>query len=136
MKLFGWKGATATSRPALSRAFMWAGGTLGDWPDGYEAQVRAAIYGNPVAQRAARLVSEAAGGARLKATSAQPQEASEALALVNRTSAGQCLVETLALHLLLHGNGYVQILPDLDGRPGELFALRPERVKVDVNAGG
>ena len=47
---------------------------------------------------------------------------------MRHVSAGQGLIETLALHLLLHGNGFVQIIPDADGEPYELFALRPERV--------
>jgi HK97 family phage portal protein len=50
--------------------------------------------------------------------------------LVSATSAGQALLETLASQLLLHGNGYVQVLRDADGQPAELFALRPERVRV------
>jgi HK97 family phage portal protein len=56
--------------------------------------------------------------------------------LVTATSAGQSLVETLAAHLLLHGNGYVQILKDASGTPVELFALRPERVKVMTGPDG
>jgi HK97 family phage portal protein len=50
--------------------------------------------------------------------------------LVLATSAGQSLLETLAAHLLLHGDGFIQIMRDAAGRPLELFALRPERVSV------
>ncbi len=57
-------------------------------------------------------------------------------ALVAATSAGQGLLETLAAHLLLHGNGYVQILRDADGRPAELFALRPDRVSIEPDERG
>jgi HK97 family phage portal protein len=39
-------------------------------------------------------------------------------------------------HLLLHGNAYLQVLLDADGVPAELFALRPERVSVEADAGG
>ena len=85
---------------------------------------------NPVAQRAVRLVAEGVGGAPL----APAEDA--ALALVTATSAGQSLLETLAAQLLLHGNGYVQIRRDGDGRPIELFALRPERVSVIAGADG
>ena len=46
------------------------------------------------------------------------------------------LLETVASQLLLHGNAYVQLLLDAAGEPGELFALRPERVKVEADAGG
>src|SRR3546814_12575070 len=58
------------------------------------------------------------------------------LRLVAATSGGQGLVETLASQLLLHGNGYVQILTDGAGAPAELFALRPERVTVEADARG
>ena len=55
MKLFGWKGAATAPRPVLSRAYMMGGQALGAWPSAYEAQVRAAMLANPVAQRAVRL---------------------------------------------------------------------------------
>jgi phage portal protein BeeE len=45
-------------------------------------------------------------------------------------------METLAISLLLHGNGYVQILPDTHGAPAELFALRPERVSIEADPRG
>jgi hypothetical protein len=135
MKLFGWKGAAAP-RPVLSRASSVGVGMLGEWPSGYEAQVRAAVSANPVAQRAVRLVSEACGGAAVIASGASATENARALDLVRHVSAGQGLIETLALHLLLHGNGFVQIIPDADGEPYELFALRPERVSVDYDNNG
>jgi HK97 family phage portal protein len=56
--------------------------------------------------------------------------------LLTRCSAGQGLVETLTSHLLLHGNGYVQVMAGADGKPGELYALRPERVSVEADARG
>lgn len=136
MKLFGWKGAAAAPRPVLSRAYAIGGPALGEWPSNYEAQVRAAVLANPVAQRAVRLVSEAAGGAAVVASGASAADNALALDMVRHASAGQGLVETLALHLLLHGNGFVQIVPDAEGEPTELFALRPERMSVDVNANG
>lgn len=60
----------------------------------------------------------------------------DAVALVSARSGGQALLETVALHLLLHGNAYVQILEGADGGPGELYALRPDRVTVEVDSGG
>ncbi len=90
----------------------------------YHTAVRDSFLSNPVAQRAVRIVSEGVGQAPL--TSTDPKLS----ALVNATSAGQSLVETLAAHVLLHGNGYVQIIKDAAGKPVELFALRPDRVTV------
>lgn len=130
MKLFGWKAAgRVEARPALSRSGM-APAALGEWPQSYEAQVRAAYLGNAIAQRAVKLVAEGVGGA--------PVEASDPAlaALVAAPSGGQRLGETLAACLLLHGNAYVQVLAGPDGAVAELFALRPERVTVEPDASG
>jgi HK97 family phage portal protein len=40
------------------------------------------------------------------------------------------------VHLLLHGNAFVQLLCDGEGVPVELFALRPERVSIEADATG
>jgi HK97 family phage portal protein len=99
-------------------------------PYDYARAVRTAYLDNPVAQRAVRLVAEGLAGAPLRPTD-------PALArLIAATSAGQALLETLASHLLLHGNAYVQVLKDGRGRPAELFALRPERMQAVLGADG
>lgn len=141
MKLFGRKAGGHAPRPPLARAWLasgWAGGRNGggDWPQGYEAQLRAAILANPVAQRALRLVSEAAGGAALVASADSKGDAMAALALVQKRAAGQGLIETVAAHLVLHGNAYVQIGHGPDGRPASLYALRPDRVTIEADARG
>lgn len=131
MKFFGMKAAApADVRPVLARAWGTGAVALGEWPASYEAQLRAGVIGNPVAQRAMRLVSEGAGATALKV--AGVEDGARVLALVARASAGQGLVETLACHLLLHGNAYVQLIGGADGMPAELFALRPERVKREM----
>jgi HK97 family phage portal protein len=128
MKLFGRKSGGASARPALLRA-PWGVLTLGDWPRGYEAQVRAAYCENAVAQRAVRLVGESAGGAPLAGGERE-------VALASAASAGQSLIETAAIHLLLHGNAFLRVLCDADGEPAELYALRPERVTIEPDAQG
>ena len=61
MKWFGRKAGRAAARPFLVR--MWQGPmAVGEWPRSYEAQVREAYLGNPVAQRAVRVVAEGIGG--------------------------------------------------------------------------
>jgi HK97 family phage portal protein len=136
MKFFGAKGAQGDGRPVLARAWGTGAVVLGEWPASYEAQLRAGVMGNPVAQRAMRLVSEGAGGAALGAHGGDEADRERLLALVRGRSGGQSLVEALACHLLLHGNGYVQIVMGADGAPAELFALRPERVSVEGDARG
>ncbi|NNM76659.1 phage portal protein [Sphingomonas sp. ID1715] len=137
MKWFGRKAGREGARPALSRGFGMAFGS-GDWPRSYEAQVREAYALNPVAQRAVRLVAESVGAAPVLCS--EPEVAR----LVAATSGGQGLVETVASHLLLHGNAYVQILSGSQrpstalGTSGvrELYALRPDRVTVEADARG
>ena len=121
-------------RVPLARAYTspWifadAGG--GQAPFDYAPAVRRAYLENPVAQRAVRLVAEGIGGAPLVTAD------DRLLALITDTSAGQSLLETLASSLVLHSNAYVQVLKDARGQPVELFALRPERVRVIAGADG
>ena len=121
MKFFGRKSAgRADVRPALSRGFsLWNAASV---PRTYEERVREGYLTNPVAQRAVRMVAEGVAQAPLSATDMA------VLPLIRATTAGQGLLETVAMQLLLHGNAYVQVLCGADGRPAELFALRPERV--------
>ena len=99
-------------------------------PFDYQRAVGRAYLENPVAQRSVRLVAEGIGQAPLLPV--DPRLAT----LVMATSAGQKLLETLAAQLLLHGNGYVQVMKDGRGRPVELFALRPERVSAILGDDG
>ena len=99
-------------------------------PYEYSRSVRRAYLDNPVAQRAVRLAAESLGGAPLL-----PCDPTLAR-LVSASSAGQSLLETLASQVLLHGNGYVQVIKDASGRPVELFALRPDRVSVIAGEDG
>ena len=96
----------------------------------YARAITEGFLANPIAQRSVRLLAEGIGQAPLHCS--DPRLA----ALVTATSAGQSLIETLAANLLLHGNGYVQILKDASGTPVELFALRPDRVKVVLDHNG
>lgn len=132
--LAAFKGESTRLPLARGSASPWfftdCGGQGGRAPFEYNHAVRRAYLENPVAQRAVRLVSEGIGGAPLKPT--DPRLA----ALVSETSAGQSLLETLAAHLLLHGNAYVQVMKDARGVPVELFALRPERVSVVAGEDG
>jgi HK97 family phage portal protein len=128
------KGSGGTRVP-LARSFVspwsWAferGG--GRAPFEYRSAVRHAFLENPVAQRAVRIVADGVGSAPLCDCGERVRT------LVGATSAGQSLLETLAAHLLLHGNAFVQIARDGAGQPVELFALRPERVSVVPDGDG
>ena len=149
MRWWGRK-AGAVSRPALLRGLgpgSWpmASGEAG-WPRSYEAQVREAFLSNPVAQRAVRLVAEGVASVTVYAEAssgagapASPPGFTRSLspspAATGRMVTAQ-LLETIAAHLLLHGNAFVQLLQDGAGQPAQLFALRPERVRVEADASG
>jgi HK97 family phage portal protein len=126
--------AAVKAGPPAPRIPAWAAPFAGSAGD-YAGQVRAAFLGNPVAARAIRTITEGAGGAPLTATpSGHP-----ALALLRSCgfgASGPGLIETLAGHLLLHGNAYVEVGCGADGLPAALFALRPERVSVEVDGEG
>lgn len=149
MKLFGWKAAgRASARPGrsllqLTRPF--GGVVLGEWPRDYETQLRKGYMDNAIAQRAVRMVAEGVASAPLAVKLAgeggsdpagNPADADgrqdEVLSLLRETSGGQSLLETVAVHMLLHGNAYIEILQAPDGTPCQLYALRPERVKVEA----
>src|SRR3546814_4474993 len=66
-----------------------------------------------------RSVAEGAGGTALIVGGVGEDERRRVKALVTRCSSGQSLVETLASHLLLHGNAYVQVMTGADGRSEE-----------------
>jgi HK97 family phage portal protein len=113
-------------------------------PRSYEAQVREAYVGNAVAQRCVRLVAEAVGSVVVDwqdggSSAAPPPPAARAVPLPEQARGGllgASLLEAVATHLLLHGNAFVQVAQDGAGMPAGLFALRPERVKVEADAGG
>ena len=137
MRWFGRKAGRVAARPLLMRG--WAAPAGGDVPRSYEAQVREAYLGNPVAQRAVRLVAEGVAGTSVYVEDPGPPPPSASrtvpLPVPGRIVPPQ-LLETIAAQLLLHGNAFVQILCDAEGVPAELFALRPERVTVEPGAGG
>jgi HK97 family phage portal protein len=126
MKWFGRKSGREGARPVLTSSAR----GIGEWPQQYEAQVREGYAGNPVAQRAVKIVADGVASAPLAASDPA------LLALVNARSQGQELGATVAAQLLLHGNAFVQLLGDGNGGVAELFALRPERVQIRTDAGG
>ena len=116
------------SAPAGAGAFVpvWLQGEAasGEFVRGYAAQYDEVYRQNPVGQRSVRLVA----GMLASLTIDGPDEA---LRLVSAD-----LLERIAAGLLLQGNAYVQVLVDGHDRPGELCALRPERVSIATDAGG
>ena len=135
---FGRKAGRSGVRPFLFRAWS-AAPSVGDWPRSYEAQVRDAYLGNPIAQRAVRLVAECVAWCpiySIEGSEPPPPRSARSPSPFRGGLLTPALLETVASQLLLHGNAFVQVLQDSAGEPAELFALRPERVKVEADAGG
>ncbi len=146
MKWFGRK-AGRDARPFLLR--LWQGpAVVGEWPRSYEAQVREAYLGNPVAQRAVRLVAESVAWAPAYSDQSDTSiRKAPPRRFARSPSTGQALggietllppslLETIAVQLLLHGNAFVQVLLNAEGEPAELYPLRPERVSVEADRAG
>jgi HK97 family phage portal protein len=145
MKWFGRKAGRIAARPFLLRGWPVDGlrmsGAGGEpWPRSYEAQVREAYLGNPVAQRAVRLVAEGCAGTSVYEQEGSPSARDGGLGQTGPGRAASLvtgpLLEAAASQLLLHGNAFLQILTDAEGEPAELFALRPERVSVEADGAG
>lgn len=120
------------SRAAAAVAVYAAGHAV--WtPRDYAALAREGFQRNPVVHRAVRLVSEAAAALPLllyedgRERDAHPLL--DLLARPNPREGGTRFLESLYGHLLVAGNAYVEAAM-LDGRPGELYALRPDRMRV------
>ncbi|WP_040577257.1 phage portal protein [Methylopila sp. M107] len=94
---------------------------------------------NPVVHRAVRMVAEAAGGVPLTLNEGDSELVDHPLArLLARPNAFQGragLIEALVSHLLIAGDAYLEAVA-LDGRPRELHALRPDRMRVVAGTDG
>lgn len=102
-------------------------------PRDYAALAREGYERNPVVHRCVRLIAEAASQMPLIARIGR-QEVPEhpALALIERPNprqGGIAFRETLFGHLLVAGNAYVEAV-SAGREPRELYALRPDRMRV------
>jgi HK97 family phage portal protein len=130
-----------TSRTA--RLIALQGGGQARWtPRDYAALAREGYARNAIVYRAVRLIAEAIGGLNFVLYEGAAEHTAhpllDLLARPNPRQDGASLMETIAAHLLLAGNAYVEAV----GVPGEeaaqmnahqareLYALRPDRMKV------
>ncbi len=102
-------------------------------PRDYAGLAREGFARNAVAYRAVRLISEAAASVPLLLMDG-PREIDahpllDLLARPNPRATGTEFLESVYGHLLVAGNAYVEAVA-LDGQVRELYALRPDRMKV------
>lgn len=108
-------------------------------PRDYAALSREGFQKNAIVHRAVRLMSEAAAALPLVLKSGDRELSGHPLlALLARPKGregGQRFLESLYGHLMVSGNAYVEAV-SLDGAPHELYALRPDRMRVVPDADG
>lgn len=123
---------TKASRTAQVLAFE-SGGRARWTPRDYAALAREGYLANAIVHRAVRLIAENAASCRfLVYEGAQEQPAHPLLQLIARPNPrqdGASFFEALYSHLLLAGNAYVEAV-SLGEEVRELYALRPDRIKV------
>ncbi|HEX8167795.1 MAG TPA: phage portal protein [Beijerinckiaceae bacterium] len=109
-------------------------GSRPQWtPRDYAALAREGFQKNPVVHRAVRLVAEAAASLPLilleGGRMADGHPLAALLARPNPREGGARFLESLYGHLLVSGNAYVEAVA-VEGMPRELYALRPDRMRV------
>ena len=126
------------SRAHSAVAFYFDGRAV--WtPRDYAALAREGFQKNAIVHRAVRLVAEAAASLPLTLKQeGRDLAAHPLLSLLARPNAregGQRFLESVYGHLMVSGNAYVEAV-GVDGTPSELYALRPDRMRVVPGADG
>jgi HK97 family phage portal protein len=129
---------TKASRTAQVLAFA-AGGRARWTARDYAMLTREGYTKNAVVYRAVRLIAEnAASCSLLLYEGAEERDTHPLLALLSRPNPRQdriAFLESAFTQLLLAGNAYIEAVT-LDGTPRELYALRPDRMRVIAGAEG
>jgi len=108
-------------------------------PRDYASLAREGFAKNPIVFRAVRMIAEAAASAPwVLYDGAREVETHPLLSLLmrpNPAQSGATLMETVYGHLMVAGNAYIEAV-SIDGIPREMFALRPDRMRVVPGADG
>ncbi len=113
-------------RPPLGRFFN---GYL-DYSDdsiSYENALKEGYENNAIVQRCVRILSDSSGNTPINIGS---KEKISITKLVYNNQYGQALLETIASHIILHGNAFVQLVMGDDDALAALYPLRPDRVRI------
>lgn len=103
-------------------------------PRGSERLLREGYRKNVIAYRSVRIVSECAASVPLVLMQGDERVARHGLwdlmTRPNPLQSGQELMEALYAYILIAGNAYLEAAEVSNGTPGELYALRPDRMHV------
>lgn len=131
------------SRKASAVGSLMACGTVGNpvWtPRRYDSLAAEGYQKNVIVYRCVNLVARGLGSVPWLLYREETEiEAHPLLDLLNSPSprqAGSAFMEAVAGYLLLSGNSYIEAVLDHQGRPLELYPLRPDRLKIIPGAGG
>src|SRR5437764_15411721 len=120
------------SRTARLVAFE-NGGRARWTPRDYAGLAREGYLVNAIVHRSVRLIAENAAACQFLVFEGAAERDGHPLAQLltrpNPRQDGAALFETLYAHLLLAGNGYLEQV-SLEEKVRELYALRPDRIKV------
>jgi HK97 family phage portal protein len=121
-----------SSRTARLIAFE-SGGRARWTPRDYAALSREGYGKNAIVFRAVRLLAESIGGLTLLLYEGDAERSGhpllDLLARPNPRQDGAAFLEAVTAHLLLAGNAYLEAVT-LDGNVRELYALRPDRMRL------
>lgn len=110
-----------------------SGGRARWTPRDFAALTREGYVRNAIVHRAVKLVAESAASVTLVvyegAAEREAHPLADLLARPNPRADGAALFEALYTHLLLAGNAYLEAVA-IDGSVREIYALRPDRMRV------
>ncbi|ORE96468.1 phage portal protein, HK97 family [Stappia sp. 22II-S9-Z10] len=108
-------------------------------PRDYASLAQEGFAKNPIVFRSVRMIAEAAASAPWLLYQGEREVENhpllDMLKRPNPAQPGVSLMETIYGHLMVAGNAYLEVVM-LDGAPRELFALRPDRMKVIAGPDG
>ena len=116
-----------------------SGGRARWTPRDYAALAREGYVCNAIVHRAVKLVAENVAAANYLvyegAAQRDPHPLLDLLARPNPRQEGAAFLESVCAHLLLAGNAYIEAVT-VEGAVRELYALRPDRMRVVPGADG
>lgn len=102
-------------------------------PRDYASLAREGYAKNPIVFRCVRLIAEQVAAVPLLARQGRLELENHPVSLLlerpNPRQARAAFFESVVSHLLLSGNAYIEAAM-IDGQPAELYALRPDRMRV------
>lgn len=131
--------ASAAARASAQAYWRTGSESWSSWS--YQGVAGKALANNPVVLRCLRLVCEGAASVPWTLSDANGTLSDHPLLRLikcpNPMLSRSAFTETVMNHLLLHGNAYIEkVVPEGSAAPVELYALRPDRMRVTPGASG